>query len=78
MLENMVSSYGSMVCVDTFEGGEEHAGLDLSGLRQTFDSNVAEVLTKSQAFEVVNKRSWMATCCGVVAGVGSDTVGLDG
>ena len=62
MLENMVSSYGSMVCVDTFEGGEEHAGLDLSGLRKTFDSNVAEVLTKSQAFEVVNKRSWRALC----------------
>jgi len=62
MLENFVASYGNMVCVDTFEGGEEHAGLDLSDLRKTFDSNVAEVLGMAQTLEVVDKMSWKALC----------------
>ena len=62
MLENLVASYGHMVCVDTFEGGEEHAGLDLSDLRKTFNSNVAEVLGMAQTLEVVDKMSWKALC----------------
>jgi len=62
MLENFVASYGHMVCVDTFEGGEEHAELDLSDLRKTFNSNVAEVLGSSQTLEVVDKISWKALC----------------
>ena len=62
MLENLVDPYGHMVCVDTFEGGEEHAGLDLSDLRKTFNSNVAEVLGTSQTLEVVDKISWKALC----------------
>ena len=62
MLENLVASYGHMVCVDTFEGGEEHAELDLSDLRKTFNSNVAEVLGSFQTLEVVDKISWKALC----------------
>lgn len=60
MLENLVTSYGHMVCVDTFAGGEEHAGLDLSDLRKTFFCNVAEVLGMAQTLEVVDKMSWIA------------------
>jgi predicted O-methyltransferase YrrM len=62
MLENFVASYGHMVCVDTFKGGEEHTGLDLSDLRKTFDSNVAEVQGMAQTLEVVDKMSWKALC----------------
>jgi predicted O-methyltransferase YrrM len=62
MLENMLSSYGHMVCVDTFEGGAEHAELDLSDLRKTFNSNVAEVLGNAQTLEVMDKISWKALC----------------
>jgi predicted O-methyltransferase YrrM len=62
MLENMVASYGHMVCVDTFKGGEEHTGMNLSNLRKTFDSNVAEVQGMAQTLEVVDKMSWKALC----------------
>jgi len=60
MLENLVASYGHMVCVDTFAGGAEHAGLDLSNLRKTFDSNVAKARGMAQTLEVVDKMSWKA------------------
>jgi predicted O-methyltransferase YrrM len=46
--------------VDTFEGGEEHAALDLTDLRKTFDANVAEVKGTDQAVEVIAKTSWEA------------------
>ena len=60
MLQNMLDADGSLVCVDTFAGGEEHAGLDLTDLRKTFDANVAEVKGTDQAVEVIAKTSWEA------------------
>jgi predicted O-methyltransferase YrrM len=60
MLQNMLAYDGTMVCVDTFEGGEEHADLDLSDLRKTFDSNVEEAREENQALEVISKTSWEA------------------
>ena len=60
MLQNMLTYDGTMVCVDTFEGGEEHADLDLSDLRKTFDSNVEEAREENQALEVISKTSWEA------------------
>ena len=60
MLQNMLAYDGTMVCVDTFKGGEEHAGLDLSELRKTFDDNVEEAREENQALEVIAKTSWEA------------------
>lgn len=60
MLQNMLAHDGEMVCVDTFKGGEEHDGFDLSDLRKTFDSNVGEVAGENQAIEVLDKTSWEA------------------
>jgi predicted O-methyltransferase YrrM len=60
MLQNMLAYDGTMVCVDTFAGGEEHAGLDLSDLRKTFDANVDEAAQENQAIEVIAKTSWEA------------------
>jgi predicted O-methyltransferase YrrM len=60
MLQNMLAYDGTMVCVDTFKGGEEHANLDLSELRSTFDANVEEAKEENQALEVIAKTSWEA------------------
>jgi len=62
MLENMLAQDGSIVCVDTFKGGEEHDFLDLCGLRNAFDSNVAEAKGTDQEIEVIAKTSWEALC----------------
>ena len=41
-LQNILTSTSSsLVCVDTFEGGDDLADLDLSRLQQTFKDNVA-------------------------------------
>jgi hypothetical protein len=43
LLENILTGDGARIdCVDTFKGGEEHAGrsIDWSNLRQTFEGNV--------------------------------------
>ena len=60
ILDNLLSYDGTLVCVDTFEGGEEHAALDLTDLRKTFDANVAEIKGTDQAVEVITKTSWEA------------------
>jgi len=60
MLQNMLDKEGTLVCVDTFEGGEEHAELDLTDLLKTFNSNVAEAKGTDQAVEVIAKTSWEA------------------
>lgn len=41
MLENMLANDGTIVCVDTFKGGQEHSDLNLSKLRDVFEENIA-------------------------------------
>jgi predicted O-methyltransferase YrrM len=41
MLENILTGEGShLSCVDTFEGGEDHEGMDLDRLEATFYENI--------------------------------------
>lgn len=40
MLENMLPNNGSIVCVDTFKGSEEHTNVELGGLFERWRSNV--------------------------------------
>ena len=39
-VENMMEDGGEIVCVDTWEGGEEHAAEDMSSVEKLFDANV--------------------------------------
>jgi predicted O-methyltransferase YrrM len=60
MLENGLNADGSITCIDTFEGSEEHAkrNMDLSSMRRTFDSNVSEVLKDTQNINVIQDTSY--------------------
>lgn len=48
MLENMLAEDGTIHVIDTFEGGEEHGGLDLNHLEETFYNNVEAVKKVTQ------------------------------
>ncbi len=42
-LENVLGGNGcTLTCVDTFEGSEEHKGINLAGLKGVFEDNIAE------------------------------------
>lgn len=47
-VENMIEDGGEIICVDTWEGGEEHvaAGEDMNGAEQKFDHNREVIETK--------------------------------
>jgi len=53
MLENMLSETGTITCVDTFKGGEEHSNLELGSLELQFNENVKEVRKEAQNVETV-------------------------
>jgi predicted O-methyltransferase YrrM len=78
MLQNMLSYDGELVCVDTFDGGDEYAGIDLSDLRTTFDSNVEEAADENQSIEVLAKTSWEALSELVYLDFTFDFIYLDG
>jgi predicted O-methyltransferase YrrM len=48
MLENMLPIDGRIVCVDTFKGSEEHAGLELSDLFDRWKKNIEWVRKEGQ------------------------------
>jgi len=48
MLENMLTDDGIIHVIDTFKGGEEHAVLDLSLIKNTFTHNVDEARKETQ------------------------------
>jgi predicted O-methyltransferase YrrM len=60
MLENMLAEDGDIVCVDTFGGGIEHAHLNLTKLRDTFERNVTEARKESQEIRLLEMNSDLA------------------
>lgn len=50
--ENMMAPGDTIVCIDTWEGGEEHGAEDMGTVEQRFDHNVSAVLA-SHDIEVV-------------------------
>jgi len=41
ILENLLDPDGSLVCIDTWLGGEEHSAKDMSAVETRFDHNIA-------------------------------------
>ena len=78
MLQNMLSDVGIIVCVDTFEGGIEHAGLNLTKLRDTFENNVHEACKPDQEVHVMEMRSEQALAELISKNVLFDFIYVDG
>jgi predicted O-methyltransferase YrrM len=41
IMEHMLDEGGTVVCIDTWGGGEEHASVDMGAVRDRFNNNVA-------------------------------------
>lgn len=46
IIENMMQSGDQFLCVDTWEGGEEHAHIDMNAVEKRFDSNIQKAKRK--------------------------------
>jgi len=51
-IEHMLSDGGSITCIDTWEGGEEHGDLDVSRSEQAFDYNIGVVKSRFPLREI--------------------------
>lgn len=60
ILQNMLPADGTIVCVDTFEGGVEHAHLDMSATQAQFLSNISEVQGQDQTLILKVNQSFEA------------------
>jgi predicted O-methyltransferase YrrM len=49
MLENMLPYDGSIMCVDTFKGSEEHTNIEIGDLFKIFESNTESVRKEYQS-----------------------------
>lgn len=59
MLQNMLNTDGHLYVIDTFEGSEEHVGLDTTTLRDTFNQNITEARKETQGVYVYQKPSYV-------------------
>lgn len=54
LIENAISDGGIITCVDTWEGGEEHAGTDMEAVFDRFNKNVRQAMLKRDCNVSVN------------------------
>lgn len=59
MMENMLHEEGSITCIDTFEGSEEHRKLNLGSLRDIFNHNIESAAKLKQHYRVMPFTSYV-------------------
>jgi len=60
LLQNGLDAKGSIVCVDTFAGGQSHDGVDFKAVEARFWSNTNEAKKAEQKVSLMKKRSYDA------------------
>ena len=80
MLKHALDSDGRITCVDTFEGGEEHAkhGVDFTGLRRQFEDNIQEAKGENQYVKVIQDVSYNGLAELIAKGSEFDFIYIDG
>lgn len=54
IIENMMLSKDQLLCVDTWQGGEEHSNIDMAAVERRFDSNI-KIAQRKVGFPDVQK-----------------------
>ena len=80
MLQNALDKDGRITCIDTFEGGEEHAkhGVDFTGLRRQFEDNIQETKGENQYVKVIQDNSYQGLAECITKGMEFDFIYIDG
>ena len=80
MLKHALDSDGRITCIDTFEGGEEHAkhGVDFTGLRRQFEDNIQEAKGENQYVKVIQDVSYNGLAELIAKGSEFDFIYIDG
>ena len=69
---------GSITCIDTWMGSEEHVNLNLQELRNRFDENVKSVVKPSQFIRAMQKTSFAGLAMLATAEQEYDFIYIDG
>lgn len=69
---------GSITCIDTWKGSEEHVNLDLSDLLKRFGDNWSEVIRPEQIVRAIQKTSFDGLAMLAVAEQQFDFIYIDG
>ena len=56
-VENMLEDGGDIVCIDTWEGSEEHTPEDMEGVEERFDKNIALLRNKFPQRNVLKEKN---------------------
>lgn len=64
IIENMLTKIGTLICVDTWEGGEDHQGIDFKAVEDRFEANIKKAKQGDQKIYKVKGKSvsGLATC----------------
>jgi len=64
MIENMLNDEGTMICIDSWEGGEDHEGIDFKAVEDRFEANIKAARRAAQKVYKVKGKSvdGLATC----------------
>lgn len=78
MLQNMLADDGVIYCVDTFKGGQEHEGIDLSRLRDVFEENISACAKPTQEVKILENLSFKSLAMLIMAELKFDFIYVDG
>jgi len=78
MLQNMLADDGTIYCVDTFKGGQEHQNMNLTDLRKVFEENVYLAQKLNQEVRVMERLSFKALAMLIMAETEFDFIYVDG
>ena len=78
MLQNMLSDDGVIYCVDTFKGGQEHDGMDLSRLLDVFEENISACAEPTQEVKILENLSFKSLAMLIMAELKFDFIYVDG
>lgn len=78
IIENMLTEDGTMICIDTWAGGEDHAGIDFAAVEDRFEANVKKAKYGDQQIYKLKGKSvdGLATC--IVGQYQFDFIYIDG
>lgn len=78
MLQNMLADDGTIYCVDTFKGGQEHQNLNLTDLKTIFEENVCIAQKLDQNVMIIERTSVQALARIIISEQEFDFIYVDG